>query len=354
MARFVYVGSETRTESGHRKEGITVFKVDPLSGNLERIQEAESGETPSFLAVHPDRKHLYAINEVREGRATAFSIDSQSGKLKMLNTASVKGLGPCYISIEPGGGWACVANYGGGSVSVLPVKADGSIGDAVATDQHVGKGQDPKRQEGPHAHSIISDPKGKFILSADLGTDRIYVYQIGKDGQLIPNNPPAWEAVPGAGPRHMAFHPNGMIMYTAHELNNTVVVCRWDPQKGMLSSLQSLPTLPDDFSSYNLVADIHLTPDGNYLYVTNRGHNSLVVYRVSAEGSHLEQVSWVSTAGNWPRNFTIDPEGKFMLVANQESDNLVQFKIDPATGLLERTGKDVVVPKPMFVTILDL
>ncbi len=354
MTRYVYVGSETRTEGGHRREGITVYRMDPESGQLTQVQKAESGETPSFLAVHPNRRFLYAINEVREGRATAFAIDPASGQLRLLNTAPVKGLGPCYISITADGRWALVANYGGGSVSVLPIQPDGTVGAAAATVQHQGKGDDPKRQEGPHAHSIIPSPDGRFVLAADLGTNRVYVYRLEKDGTLTPNDPPALVAEPGAGPRHMAFHPNGRFLYVANELNNTVVVYAWDAAAGTLKKLQALPTLPEEFQSYNIVADIHLTPDGRYLYVSNRGHDSLSAFRVSADGSSLERVGFVSTGGHWPRNFTLDPDGKFLIVANQESSSLVLFKINPTTGMPEPTGDVFTVEKPMFVTVVDL
>lgn len=354
MARFVYVGSETRKEGGHRKEGITVYQMDRESGSLTLVQEAESGENPSFLALHPNRKFLYAINEVREGRATSFAIDPDSGRLKMLNTAMVKGLGPCYISIDPTARWACVANYGGGSLSVLPLRGDGTIGDAVDTVQHNGHGDDPDRQEGPHAHSITSDPIGKYMLAADLGTNQVYVYTLTEHGKLVANDPPSWLAEPGAGPRHLAFHPNGKVLYISNELNNTVTACRWQAEGGRLERFQTLSTLPADFTAYSSVADIHLTPDGKFLYVSNRGHNSLAVYRVSATDGRLEPVGFVSTGGNWPRNFTLDAEGKFLLVANQESHTLVGFKINLETGMPEPLGMEIAVHKPMFVTIADL
>ena len=354
MTRYVYVGSETRTQGGHRKEGISVYQMDPRSGKLTEVQKAESGETPAFLAIHPNRKFLYAINEVHEGRATAFAVDGASGKLNLLNTAPVKGFGPCYISLTPDAKWALVANYGGGSASVLPIQADGAIGAAVATVQHVGQGDDPRRQEGPHAHSMITSPDGRFALVADLGTNRVYVYRLGQDGSLLPNDPPAVIAEAGAGPRHMAFHPNGAFLYVSTELGNTVEVYAWDANAGALRRVQVCSTLPEDFQAISYVADIHLVPDGRYLYVSNRGHDSLTIFRVTADGSSLERAGFVSTGGHWPRNFTLDPEGNFLIVANQESGTLVMFKIHPETGLPEPTGDVYQVETPMFVTIVDV
>ena len=365
MTRYVVVGSDTRIESGHRKEGITVYQMDPESGRLAQVQKAVSGETPAFLAIHPGGKFIYAINEVRDGRATAFTVDESSGQLALLNTASVKGLGPCYISLSQDGRWALVSNYGGGSLSVLPIQPDGAIGEAVCTVQHHGKGDDPRRQEAPHAHSIIPSPDGRFALAADLGTNRIYVYRLDDSGTLIPNDPPWAQAEAGAGPRHMAFHPSGNFLYVANELNNTVVVNAWDAASGTLQKVQVLSTLPEDFAAsapeaVSYVADIHLTPSGGklppaqFLYVSNRGHDSLAVYQVAPDGSSLQLLGFVSTGGHWPRNFTLDPEGNFLIVANQESDSLVLFKIDPATGLPAPTGEVVSVEKPMFVTIVDL
>jgi 6-phosphogluconolactonase len=354
MTRFVYVGSETREDGKHRREGITVYRMDATSGKLDLVQAAESGETPSFLAFHPNRRFLYAINEVREGRVTAFAVDPDSGALTLLNSAPVKGLGPCYVSVDPGAKWVLVANYGGGSVSVLPILADGQVGPAVATDQHQGQGDDPKRQEGPHAHSIITDPAGKFVLSADLGTNRVYIYWLDEQGALLPADPPWHIAEPGAGPRHMAFHPNQRFLYVANELNNTVSAYRWDADQGSMAPLQSYQTLPEGYPSYNLIADIHLTPDGRFLYVSNRGHDSLAVFQVDETSGALALVGNVSTGGKWPRNFTLDPEGNLLIVANQESSSLVFYRINPETGMPETMDYTVEVYKPMFVTVVDL
>ena len=353
MTRYVYVGSETRVENGHRPEGIYVFCMDESTGGLEPVQAVESGENPSFMALHPNRRFLYCVNELREGRVTSFSIDGETGKLQMLNTASDKGNGPCYISMDDSGHWAFVANYGDGTLSVMKILANGQVETGLDNVKHGGHGEDPKRQAGPHAHSIIPGPEGKYAVSADLGTNKINVYRMEKVYGVLAVHESAM-AEPGAGPRHMVFNPNGKFLYVSNELNNTVKVYDWNGYKGFPAQLQSYPTLPQDFQGDNLVADIHLTPDGRYLYVSNRGHDSLAVYRIEGEGDTLSFIDWVPTNGKWPRNFSISPDGKYLLVANQESNSLVLFKIHPDSGLPQPTGQVTEVPKPMFAMFVDL
>ena len=357
MARYVYVGASTQTGQGdsHQPRGITVYQMDSSTGALTHVADEESGKNPSFLVMHPTRRFLYSVNETRQGEASAFAVDRATGRLNRLNTVSVQGNGPAYVTIDEKGAWVVVANYGSGNLTVLPVMSDGKLGEAVDTTLHEGASVDPKRQEGPHAHSIIFDPGYNYALSADLGTDQIYVYTLDEThGRLLPNDFASVPADPGAGPRHLAFHPNRRYLYCANELNNTVTLYGWDSQTGRLSHLDSFSTLPSDFTGHSQVADIHFSPDANYLYVSNRGHNSIAVYGVTEADGQLRTLGFVSTGGDWPRNFSVDPEGNFMIVANQESSTLNVFRLDKNTGLPAPVGQPVQVEKPMFVTIVDL
>jgi 6-phosphogluconolactonase len=352
MTRTIYVGTETRTKSGvHRSEGIYVYRMSSESGELHLIQAVESGESPTFLALHPNRKNMYAINEIREGRATSFSIDIANGRLKQLNTEPIDGNGPCYVSLSPDGSWLLAACYAGGSLSVLPVLPDCKVGKVSSVVQHQGKGTDPRRQDAPHAHSIRFDPSGRFALACDLGTDKVHVYQL-ENGQLTPNTFPYGESQPGAGPRHLAFHPSGKWVYVATEMGNTVETFAWDSEQGKLERVSSISSLPADFTEHSQIAHILISPNGQHLYVSNRGHNSLAVYAV-APGGGLSTVGFVSTGGSWPRNFEMTPDGKFILVANQESDSLVTFAVDETTGMPSPVGEPVVMTRPMFVMAVD-
>lgn len=351
MTRYVYIGTETRTKSGvHRSQGIFVYRMAE-NGELHLIQAVESGESPTFLALHPDRNYMYAINEIHEGRATSFSVDTASGRLKQENTEPIDGIGPCYVSLSPDGSWLLAACYAGGSLSVLPILESCQVGKVSHVVKHNGSGPDPKRQDVPHAHSIRFDPSGRFALACDLGTDKVHVYKL-ENGKLVANEHPYGESEPGAGPRHIAFHPSGQWVYVATEMGNTVETFAWDSAAGRLELAKSITSLPEDFTGHSQIAHILLSPDGKWLYVSNRGHNSLAVYAVSADGG-LEPVGHVSTGGNWPRNFDMTPEGRYIIVANQESDSLITFAVDPQTGMPAPTGRPVVVTKPMFVMAVD-
>ena len=354
MTRYVYVGTETRTKSGvHRSQGIYVYRMNTESGELHLIQAVESGESPTFMAQHPSRNNLYAINETREGRATAFSLDPANGRLQQLNSEPINGIGPCYVSLSPDGRWLLAACYSGGSLSVLPVQPDGQVGKLTGVIQHSGTGVNKQRQEAAHAHSVLFDPSGRFVLACDLGTDKVHVYKLDREhGTLIPNDFPYGEAEPGAGPRHIAYHPSGKWVYVATEMGNTVETYAWDSEVGKLERVGSISSLPEDFKGHSQIAHILISPDGRFLYASNRGHNSLAVYAVSEDGS-LRTVGFVPTNGDWPRNFGMTPDGKFLLVANQESDNLVVFAVDPASGMPAPLGQPLQVTKPMFVMAVD-
>ena len=349
----VQVGTYT---TGGRAEGVYQFRMDPGTGMLTRLGQAVVGPNPSFLAVHPGRSVLYAVNEVtdwegqRSGAVSAFAMDRSTGALTMLGSRRAsRGGAPCYISVDRGGRFALVANYVGGNVASLPIAADGSLGEPVSVVQHQGTGPDRQRQEGPHAHCILPDPTNRWALAADLGVDRIYVYRLGADGTLTPAPTPHASLAPGAGPRHLDFHPNGRVVYVANELDLTLGAFAWDSGAGTLTPLATVPLLeggqrPQGASA----ADLHVAPSGRVVYASVRGDNGISVFSLDAAG----RPSWiqrVSTEGNWPRNFGLDPSGRFLYAANQRSDSVVIFRADETTGRLTTTGQRVEVPAPVCV-----
>jgi len=353
----VYVGTYTRRGS----EGVYAYRLDLSTGSLEHISTAPKVENPSFLAIHPQRRYLYAVNEMGEfagrpsGGVSAFAIDPDAGSLSLLNQQPSEGNGPCHLSVDATGKYVLVANYGGGSVAILPVQDDGSLGEATDFVQHQGSSVNPRRQEGPHAHSITLDPTNRYAFAADLGLDRILTYKVDlEQGKLPPNEPPWTEVAPGAGPRHFAFHPGGKYAYLITELANTFVAYTYDESAGTLQETQTVSTLPDDFDGTSHCADVHVSPDGKFLYGSNRGHDSIAIGAIDASTGRLTLVDYVPTGGKNPRNFGIDPTGAFLLAANQDTDNIVVFRIDPDTGKLESTGRQAEVPMPVCVKLMSL
>jgi len=354
---YVYVG--TYTNSGKSK-GIYVYRISLDSGALQFVSVTEGIENPSFLDIDSQRKHLYSVNEVGEfagessGAVTAFSIDSETGELTYLNQQSSRGNGPCHLSIDKTDRYVLVANYGGGSVSILPIQQDGQIGEATDFVQHQGSSANPNRQQEPHAHSIMLGPGNKYAFAADLGVDKILIYQLDLDaGKLIPNDHPWASITPGAGPRHFAFTPNGEYAYLINELDSTMTAFTYDASQGKLSQIQTVPTLPDDFEDVSHCADVHVSPSGKFVYGSNRGHDSLVIFKIEDTG-HLSYVGHQLTLGQNPRNFAIDPTGTFLLAANQSTDNIVTFRIDQQTGELTSTGNIVEVPMPVCIKMIYL
>jgi 6-phosphogluconolactonase len=352
----VYVGTYTG-KGGAR--GIELLRLDPASGDLRPVGTAAEAANPSFLAIHPNRKYLYAVNEVGdfEGRKTgvvsAFEIDPATGALRALNRQASEGTGPCHVSVDPSGRCVLVANYGGGSVAALPIREDGSLGPAGSSVKHQGSGPNPRRQEGPHAHCIVADPAGRFAFAADLGLDKILVYRLdAAAAALAPHEPPSAAVDPGSGPRHFTFHPGGKWAYVINELASTVTAFRYDAARGVLEPFQTVSTLPADFNGTNYTAEVVVAPDGRTLYGSNRGHDSLAVFRIDASDGRLTPAGHVSTGGKTPRNFAIAPGGRWLLAANQNSDSIVVFGVDPETGGLTPAGKSVQVPKPVCVRFL--
>jgi 6-phosphogluconolactonase len=353
----VYVGTYTRGEN----EGIYVYRLDPSSGALTLASTVRGINNPSFLALHPQHRYLYSVSEVggEAGRPTggvsAFAIDPPTGALTGLNQQSSQGTGPCHLSVDQTGQYVLVANYGSGSVALLPIREDGQLGEATDFIQHEGSSVDPGRQERPHAHSITLDPTNRFAFAADLGLDKILIYQLDLSrGKLIPHEEP-WVAVTaGAGPRHLAFHPDGRYAYVINELDNTLIAFAYDEARGTLRTLQTLSTLPEDFQGPSYCADVHVAPSGRFIYGSNRGHDSIAIFAVDEAAGRLSLVDLEPTQGKFPRNFALDPTGTFLLAANQDSDNIVTFRIDPETGQLTPTGHVTNVPKPVCVKMIPL
>jgi 6-phosphogluconolactonase len=336
-------------------QGIYRFALDPDTGRLQPCGLTPGVLNPSFLALDPRRGFLLAVNELEEfeGQATgtlsAFAVDPADGSLTLLSRQPTRGTDPCHVVMESGGRYALVSNYMSGSLSVLPLAADGRLGEAVGFAQHEGRGPHPLRQRGPHVHSVTLLPGEGTILVADLGLDRLVAYRFDPEsGELEADAAGGLQLPPGAGPRHLALHPDERHAYLVNELNSTVVALQCD-SRGRVALLDTCPTLPQGFSGQNIAADIHLTPDGRFLYVSNRGHDSIATYAVEPGSGRLRHVGHTSAQGRTPRNFAVVPEGGLLLVANQDSDLLVSFRIDLETGGLEPTGHVAEVPNPVCV-----
>jgi len=354
-----YVG--TYTEEGSKSKGIYAYQFDPNTGQITSLGLAAETTNPSFLALHPNGKYLYAVNEVgnykgpNSGGVSAFSIDRATGKLTFLNEVASRGADPCYITVDRTGKYVLVANYTGGSVAVFPVLPDGKLGDASAFVQHAGHGTDPKRQEGPHAHSIDLSPDNRFAYVDDLGLDELLVYKFDSaKGSLTPNDPPFAKLAAGAGPRHFVLRPDGKFAYVVAEMGHTVTVLSNDAATGKLQPLQAITTLPKDFTGRNDDAEIEVHPSGKFLYASNRGDDSIAIYAIDQSKGTLAQVAIVPTGGKEPRSFEIDPTGTLLFAENQKSDNIVVFRIDAKTGLLTPTGKVLEVGSPVCLKFLAL
>lgn len=342
-------------------EGIYVYRMDSVSGAMEFITTISGTTNPSYLAFNADCSHLYAVNELKSyqdeptGTVSAFAVDSKTGQLTFLNKKPTHGTDPCHLTVDKTGKHVLLANFMSGSVCVLPIQADGSLGDASDFIQHRGAGIDPARQQGPHAHAVTLDDANRYAFVPDLGLDKTLIYRFdAESGKLAPNEAP-WVAVkPGAGPRHLVFHPKGRYAYLINELDSTVTAYRYDGDNGKLHDLQTISTLPKDYRGSSTCADLQVAPSGEFLYGSNRGHDSIVIYKIDRSTGRLSRIGHESTRGNTPRNFAIDPAGNFLLAANQDSDTIVTFHIDPQSGELHPTGQVTEVPTPVCVKIMLL
>jgi 6-phosphogluconolactonase len=349
----VYVGTYTGGES----KGIYRLELDLATGALSPVGEPTETASPSFLAFHPNGRYLYAVNETGDPKAntvggvSAFAIDPKTGGLTFLNKQSSEGASPCHLSFDKTGRHLLVANYSSGNVAVLPVASDGRLGAASAVVQH--KGPNPARDAEPHAHSVHLDAANRFAFVADLGLDKVFVYSFDPaKGTLAPHTPPAAPLATGAGPRHFTFDRAGRHAYVINELNSTVTAFDYDAAKGTLTEIQTVPTLPADFTEKNSTAEVVLSPDGRFLYGSNRGHDSLAIFEVDAATGKLTPKGHEKTLGKTPRNFAIDPTGTWLLAANQGSDTVAVFRIDAKTGGLLAVGTPVHVPKPVCLRMV--
>jgi 6-phosphogluconolactonase len=351
----LFVGTYTGKES----KGIYAYRFDAASSELTPLGVAAETANPSFLAIDPSRRFLYAVNEVpnykgaNSGAVSSFAIDRHTGKLSPLNEVAARGADPCYIAFDKTGKYALVANYTGGSVAVFPVRVRGHIGESSAFVQHLGSSVNKERQEGPHAHWIETTPDNRFAIAVDLGLDELLVYRFdAKTGSLAANDPPYAKLDPGAGPRHLAFHPNGRFAYVVNELQSSITAFSYDASRGAMHKLETVSTLPKSFTGSNDTAEIHVHPSGKFLFTSNRGHDSIAVFSIDSHTGALTLVDHFPTQGKTPRNFEIDPTGKLLLVANQDTGNIVVFRIDPNNGRLTPTGQTLHVPSPVCLRFM--
>jgi 6-phosphogluconolactonase len=349
----VFVGTYTGKTAS---KGIYALRFDERNGKLSLVGVAAETTDPSFLTVDASERFLYAVNETENyqgassGAISAFSIDHATGKLALLNQAASGGADPCYVALDKTGKYLFVANYTGGNVAVFSVGADGKLGARSAFEQHNGHGPVAGHQESAHAHWIATSPDNRFALSADLGADEVIVDKFdASTGALAPNDPPFARTEPGAGPRHLAFSPNGKFVYVTDELASTVTVFAYDPAAGTLEPKQAIGTLPADFNAPNDTAEIAVHPSGKFLYVSNRGRDSIAVFAIDPKTGILASIGDFLTRGQTPRNFVIDPSGHFLLVANQKTNDLEVFKVDPGSGELAYTGERLEIPSPVDI-----
>ena len=359
---FVYIGTYTEPiKFGTGKilegkgEGIYLFKMDLATGVLTPCPTITDAVNPSYLVLSPDKKSLYAVNELKlykgkaSGAVSSFAVDAYSGELTYLNTKPTGGTDPCHVCVNDAGTHIFVSNFMSGSVSVFPLLEDGSLGESSFFIQHTGSSVDPRRQQGPHAHSLTLDVGNRFAFVPDLGIDKVMVYEFDRIRGVLELAPvPSIEVSPGAGPRHFEFHPEGRFAYLINELASTLTAYSYDVEKGTMRELQIVPTIPDNFHGENTCSDVHISPSGKFIYGSNRGHDSIVVYAVDGNTGMLRYVGHQSSGGKTPRNFAIDPTGKFLLAANQDSDTVVTFGINPGKGVLNELCTTR-VPTPVCV-----
>ncbi|MDV3310282.1 MAG: lactonase family protein [Cyclobacteriaceae bacterium] len=353
----MYVG----TFFGTGSEGIYVLEFDRAKGKFTHIQTVPTRESPTFLDIHPSGKFLYAVNRgsvdqmENSGSVSAFAIDGATGKLTLLNERPSYGSGPCHISVGKSGKWAFISNYQEGNVVIMPIFDDGLLGSTAGARRHLGSSVNTDRQEKPHVHSAVVAPDNNFVLVSDLGTDRIHSYRFNPaNGTIADADVPFVSVKPGCGPRHLAFHPNGSVVYSAEELSSTVAVLDYDKSTGTLTMrADSIQSLPHDFKGQNTAADIHVHPNGRFLYMSNRGYNALAIFSID-QGGMITLTGQQDTKGKIPRNFLIDLKGEFLWVANQDSNNIVTFRVNPKTGKLTFVSDTPGIPSPVCLKMLAL
>lgn len=356
---FVYVGTYTDSGSQGRAEGIFVYRFDSATGALRLVSSMADVVNPSFLAFDPTYRYVYAVNEVSTmagqagGAVSAFAIDHASGGLKLLNQQRSHGAAPCYLSVDQTGRWLLGANYGGGSIFIMPIAEDGRLKAATSVIRH-GSDQESSEQPTAHAHALLPDPRNRFVLATDLGLDTVFVYRLDTaNGTLTTNDPPGVQSQTGAGPRHLAFHPNGRYVFVINELDSTLSSYAYDADDGRLEPIHTASTLPAGWDGENSGADLHLAPSGRFAYGSNRGHNSIAVFAIDEQTGRFTIIEHVATQGATPRNFALDPAGEWLIVANQTSNTLVTLRVDRESGTLTATGNTLEVPSPVCVMFLQ-
>lgn len=347
----VYFGTYTdKTKS----EGIYRSTLDMETGRLSAPELAAKVTNPSFIEIHPSGKFLYAVTEGKAGSVRSFAIDPETKKLKFMNECPSGGNGPCHLAIDREGRVLLAANYGSGSVASIPINADGTLSAPASVIQHKGSSVNPKRQKEPHAHSMNFSPDERFVFAADLGLDKIMIYKLDPATAKLEANTPAFAAVkPGAGPRHLTFSPDGRFAYVINELDETMTAYAYDAKSGALSEIQHISTLPGDFKGVSWCAEVRVHPNGKFLYGSNRGHDSIIIYKIDPEKGTLTEAGFQNTGIKNPRNFNLDPSGRFCIVANQDSDSVCTFQVNPETGALEPAGSPITVGKPVCVRFLQ-
>ena len=347
----VYAGTYTKGASN----GIYAYRFQTTTGKLTLLGTTDS-VNPSFLIDDASHRFLYAVNEDNNGSqpgnaVSAFSMNTKTGKLTLLNQVPSRGEWPCHLALDKTGRWLAVANYGSGSMALMPIRPDGRLGEATVVEQHEGHSVNAERQQGPHAHEVVFSPDNRFLLLADLGLDQIFVYQFdAAKGTIAPAEQLFAKVPPGAGVRHLAFHPNGKVIYAINEIGSTVTAFRYDAAKGALTDFQSISTLPQGFKGSSTSAEVAVNAAGTILYGSNRGHDSIAVFSIDPERFTLTAMDHAPTLGKTPRHFALDPTGGYLLAANQDSNNIVVFRVHPTTGQLVPAG--VISDSPMPVCIL--
>lgn len=348
---FVYFGS---AGSG-ADTGFYLANFDTETGKLSTPVFLQAAVAPTYFVIRPDGKRLYTCNSAPGSSVSAYAIDPKAAKLTFLNEKPSGGGDPCYVSLDATSHYLMVANYGGGNIAVFALRPDGSIGERTAFVQHTGSSVNRSRQSEAHTHSVRVDPTNGFVLAADLGADKVFIYRFdAKTGTLQPNDPPFASAPPGAGPRHMAFSPDGRFLYVISELGNTINRFAWDSDRGYLTRYESVSALPETYAETSYCAEILVHPGGRFVYATNRGHNSVAGFSVQVKTGRLTLIQHLATQGKTPRNCEIDPTGKWLIVSNQDSGTVVVFHIDRHTGRLTQTGEPVTVPAPYCERFLSV
>jgi len=348
-----YVGSS----DGSLEQSIFLCELDYSSGQVDILDTFPGSKASSYLVLSPDKEFLYAIDgtqadpQKKNASVASFQVTGPGGGLKFMNRQSSEGRGPCHISCHPDGSHIFVANYSEGNIAVYPLQSDGSISPASDVIQHTGSGPDTRRQTHAYAHQIMPDPSGNFILATDLGTDKVYIYKFNpENGKLTPNpEQEFFKTQPGAGPRHLAFHPTKPLLFIVHELNGTLTSCKYNQKTGRMEEINTLSNLPADFTGNNYPAAVRVHPGGQYVYASNRvGHNSITVFHIQDSGA-VERIQVMDNLPTHPRDFNIDPQGKFLLVAGQQGDEIETFRIDANSGRLSRTGQKVQMKAPACI-----